>query len=177
MEQRKESDQRTNPWLFSIRLGIYAGLIWGGIYIITYYLGFTKVLPAFLAEPFFLHDFLASWRGHFIGWFSFIVLSVTASLIYAAVLRKAKGPWPGFGYGLLWWAVLFGLGPFVGMMKPLHKLDLNSLLTSSCLFLIWGCFIGYTITVEFTDETLREPFDNFRHESEEANLQKQGGDA
>lgn len=173
MDNQKHTDTRTNPWLFALKTGFYAGLIWGFIYILGYYLGFTKVIPGLLAEPFFKHDYLASWRGHLIGWIFFIVFSILASLLYVAVLRKAKSPWPGFGYGVLWWGIVFGLGPLLGMMKPIYQLDLNSLLTSSSIFLFWGCFIGYTISVEFNDETLREPFDNFKEESSQETGQEQ----
>ena len=52
-----------NRFFFAVYIGVVAGLIWGGIKIAAYYLGFTKVIPAFLAEPFFGPDGLDSWRG------------------------------------------------------------------------------------------------------------------
>lgn len=162
MEHSKQTVTKTNPWLFSLKIGVYAGLIWGLIYILAYYLGFTKIIPAFLAEPFFRHDYLASWRGHFIGWFSMIIFSVFTAFLYTAILKKAKGPWPGFGYGLFWWAVLFIVGPVINMIKPIYKLEIDTILTTISIALFWGCFIGYTISVEFNDESLREPFNNFK---------------
>lgn len=55
---------------------------------------FTKVLPGFLAEPFFKHEFLMTAAGHLAGYLSFIVFSVAASLFYVLIFRKLKGPWP-----------------------------------------------------------------------------------
>lgn len=148
----------TNPWKFAIITGFFAGLIWGAVKIVFYYLGFTKVLPAFLVEPFFLRGFMHSWSGHLVGWLFFTLLSIFASLLYTAFLRKANGPWPGILYGLAWWAILYlFVGPITGMMKWIYQLDINSILTDACLFTLWGIFIGYTITVEFTDERIREP--------------------
>lgn len=158
MKEQIQTIDHTNPWLFAAKIGLYGGFIWGGMYIIAYFLGFTKVIPGFLVEPFFKHDFLASWTGHMIGWLGFFVLTLVASFVYTALFRKVKGPWLGFGYGLAWWALLFGLGPFLKMMKPIYKLDLDTLITTACIFIIWGSFIGYTITIEFTDDRLREPF-------------------
>lgn len=61
-------------------------------------------------------------------------------------------------FGLVLWAILyFAVGPQMGMMKPLGKIEWNSLITDGCLFLLWGAFIGYTIAFEFTDEQEREP--------------------
>jgi uncharacterized membrane protein YagU involved in acid resistance len=158
----KKFDQtvvRTNRWIFAVKLGFFAGLIWGAVKIMFYYLGFTKVLPAFLVEPFFVREFMNSWSGHLVGWLFFTLFSIAASVLYAAFLYKVKGPWPGVAYGLIWWALLYlWIGPITGMMKRIDRLDWNSILSDASLFVLWGVFIGYTIAIEFTDETIREPF-------------------
>lgn len=158
----QQSGHRTNRWRFILNLGFYAGLIWGAFKIGLYYVGFTKVIPAFLVEPFMKHDLLASWTGHIIGLLSFIIFSLIASFVYYGLFKKVRGPWMGMIYGLLWWALLYiAIGPPSGMMKNLLKLDMNSITSDLCMFLLWGVFIGYTIAVEFNDESQREPFNNF----------------
>lgn len=47
----KQTSVHTNPFYFSVELGFFAGLIWGGARWLMYVLHFTKVLPGFLAEP------------------------------------------------------------------------------------------------------------------------------
>lgn len=153
---------KTNRWFFSLNIGFFAGLIWGGMKVLTYYLGFTKVWPAFLAKPYLKDSLLENWVGHLIGWGHFIVFSILAAVIYVFVLYRLKGPWPGLLYGAAWWLLLYlAIGPVSGMMKVLWKLDLNSIITDCCIFLLWGVFIGYTIAFEYTDERLREPMTNF----------------
>ncbi len=149
----KEAEHKTNRWKFILYLGFFAGFIWGGVKLCFYYLGFTKVIPAFLAEPFYTHDFLDSLTGHMMGWLYFVAFSMLASIFYFLFLRKVKGPWLGIAYGILWWSFLYlFFGPLNGMMKSIDKLDWNSIVTDACLFILWGLFIGFTIAVEFTDE-------------------------
>lgn len=162
MNKAKQTTQRTNRWRFILNLGFFAGLIWGLVKILLYYLGFTKVIPAFLVEPMLSHDVITSWVGHLIGLLSFIIFSMIAAIIYLLLFNKVKGPWLGMLYGLIWWALLYLIiGPPLGMMKKITKLDGNSMTSDICLFILWGVFIGYSVALEFTDERQREPFTNF----------------
>lgn len=159
MNQHQQSQQTyTNVFTFALELGFFAGLIWGVIHWIFYILKFTQVIPAYLAEPFFKHVFLKTGAGHLVGLLFFIVFSILVSLIYAVLCRKLNGPWPGIIYGILWWIVIFiVVGPLLDMIKPLSELSVTTIISEFCLFLLWGLFIGYTITMEFTDERKREP--------------------
>lgn len=160
MQQEQRHEQaKTNKWTFAFYIGLFAGLIWGGLKIIEHYFHFTSLSPGFLLEPFFLHSFLSSRPGYLLGWGAFIVMSVAAALLYALILAKARGSWFGLFYGGAWWAAIFMfIGPVTGMMPWMIRMDLNTILTDACLFLIWGLFIGYSISFEFTDERSREPY-------------------
>ncbi|WP_148505309.1 YqhR family membrane protein [Paenibacillus beijingensis] len=148
----------TNPWIFQLKLGLYAGVIWGLARLALYYLQFTRVIPGLMAEPFFRHSFLLTMQGHVTGLACFILFSVLAAYLYLLVLGFAGGPMPGILYGLLWWAVIFSvIGPLLGATKPVTLLGWNSLLTELCIFILWGVFIGYTTAFEFHDEASREP--------------------
>lgn len=148
----------TNPWTFALNTGLFAGLLWGGIRIVEYYLKFTKVHPTFLIKPWSNPTFNQTNWGYLTGWAAFIVFSLVASLLYTLLFRKVKGPWTGLIYGFAWYVLLYiAVGPRTGMMKPIGKIDWNSLITDGSLFLLWGMFIGYTIAYEFNDEQHREP--------------------
>ncbi|WP_435925103.1 YqhR family membrane protein [Paenibacillus sp. DYY-L-2] len=149
---------KTNIWTFALQIGLFAGLIWGAVKGLFYYMSFTSVVPGYLVEPFFKHAYLDSQRGYYIGWVFFILFSILATMIYTLVFRKLKGPLPGMIYGIVWWAVIFVLlGPLLHMTRPIPKLSFNTVFTEFCLFLLWGLFIGYTAAEEFTDERGREP--------------------
>lgn len=158
-QTHSQSDKiHTNRFFFALELGFYAGLIWGGIRWIFYAFHFTSILPGFLLEPFFKHSFLQSMAGQVAGWLSFIVLSIIASLLYVLLFRRAKGPWPGIVYGIVWWVVLFiVLAPLMDMTLPIKRLTWDTNISELCLFLLWGLFIGYTTAEEYTDEKTREP--------------------
>jgi uncharacterized membrane protein YagU involved in acid resistance len=137
---------------FFVYIGFFAGLIWGGLKLVEYGLKFTKVSPGFLLEPFYKHSFLATWLGMVMGWGAFILFSVVAALIYGYAFHKIEGAWPGLAYGLAWWIMIYAiLGPWCGIVPPIGQLDQNSFYSDLCLFLLWGLFIGYSISVEFTD--------------------------
>ncbi|MBD8497750.1 YqhR family membrane protein [Paenibacillus arenosi] len=158
-QQNQQNDQpKTNPWWFALQLGFYAGLIWGGMRILSYELHFTVNVPGFLLEPFLLNSFLQSQQGRFAGWGAFILFSILCSLLYTFTMRKRTGPWPGILYGILWWVLLFvAVGPALGLVLPVTQTSYNSITTELCIFLLWGLFIGYTAATEFNDERLREP--------------------
>ncbi|WP_379128771.1 YqhR family membrane protein [Paenibacillus sp. sgz500958] len=152
----QQSFEQTNRWSFALELGFFAGLIWGGLRWLMYAMHFTKVIPGFLAEPFFKHSFLVSPAGQILGYLFFIVFSALASLLYVLVLRKLKGPWPGMAYGVIWWAVIFLAGSWMFLLQRPFRLPWNSVVCEFCVFLLWGLFIGYTAAIEYTDERVRE---------------------
>ncbi|WP_258171193.1 YqhR family membrane protein [Paenibacillus sp. R14(2021)] len=149
---------RTNAVAYCLRLGFFAGLIWGVGRWLLYMIHFTKVIPGFLADPFFRQAFLKTAWGHTIGIAAFIVFSIIATFLYKLVLGRFSGPWPGVLYGLFWWLVLFVMtGPSLGLFQPFNQIGYDTISTECCLYVIWGLFIGYTIAFEYTDEVSREP--------------------
>jgi uncharacterized membrane protein YagU involved in acid resistance len=149
---------KTNKAYYALYIGLFAGIIWGGLKLIEFGIKFTNIPPGFLLDPFFKHAYLATWPGMLLGWGSFIVFSIMAAAIYMALLRKMKGPWIGVAYGVVWWLLIYQLiGPITGMVPNMFRMDRNSFVTDLCLFILWGLFIGYSIVVEFTDEQSREP--------------------
>lgn len=150
--------KRTNPVTFSLRLGFFAGLIWGAIHGFFYFMRFTTVIPGFLAEPFFKHEFLKTQPGYYIGWLFFTIFSIICAMLYTLLLRKLRGPWPGMLYGVWWWAIIYGvLSPFFTLAPSFQAMGWTSVISEFCLFLLWGLFIGYTVAIEYTEDRLREP--------------------
>ncbi|MBW7453817.1 YqhR family membrane protein [Paenibacillus sepulcri] len=151
-------EHRTNAFLYCMMLGFFAGLFWGLTRWMLHLFHFTKVNPAFMADPFFLQSFLKTGWGQLVGLGCFIVFSMAAAMIYKLILGRIRGPWAGLCYGLLWWGILFAwAGPWLLVTPPFMKLGVDSMVSELSVFLLWGLFIGYTIAFEFTDEASREP--------------------
>jgi len=156
--RNREERHHTNPWLYPIQIGFFAGLFFGIFRWMCYEMRFTTLLPGYMLDNFFRHSFLATIWGYVIGIAGYIVFSIVMALLYKIVLGKLKGPWPGIFYGLAVWAILFaGIGPLIGIMGWLNQIGWNTIYTELCISTLWGVFIGYSIAFEFTDEVSREP--------------------
>ncbi|GGG56691.1 YqhR family membrane protein [Paenibacillus radicis (ex Gao et al. 2016)] len=148
----------TNPFLFELTIGFFAGLIWGGLRWMLYEFKFTKELPGIMADPFFRSSFLKTYWGMAVGIGCYIVFSIIAAHLYYFLFRKLRGPWPGVLYGFLWWIIIFVFaGPSLHISQPIRTAGWNTFITELCIFLLWGLFIGYSTAFEFTDEASREP--------------------
>lgn len=157
--QESTSNKKGTPKIaFMLYIGFFAGLIWGGLKIVEFGLKLTKISPGFLIEPFYKHTFLNTWLGILLGWGAFIAFSMIAASLYMLLLWNLKGAWYGICYGVAWWGVIYmAVGPFIGMTPTLQKLELSSLISDLGIFILWGLFIGYSISFEYTDDRLREP--------------------
>ena len=143
---------------YSIMIALFAALIWGTMRMVYGYFNFSKLDSVFMAEPFFLNQFLKSNLGWLVGLGCFVLFSIFTAMIYAWFLRTRKGPWFGLLYGAVWWMLIFVIvGPFLGWIRPIFRWDANTMIAEACLFLVWGLFIGYSISFEFTDERDRQP--------------------
>ncbi|MFD2672749.1 YqhR family membrane protein [Marinicrinis sediminis] len=156
--QVSQTVHSTNRWFYAIHIGFFAGLIWGLMRVIAYFFKLTSLVPGYLIEPFYTHTFLESPAGQVLGTIYFTLFSIMASLLYGLLFYKLRGAWYGLAYGLLWWSVIFLLaGPALGLTAPAYRLDLDTALTEGALYVMWGVFIGFSISFEFTDERKREP--------------------
>ncbi|GAB2693061.1 YqhR family membrane protein [Paenibacillus thermoaerophilus] len=162
-QARKESGKAVGIWRYAVGIGFFAGLLFGFLKIAEVYFRFTSVPITFLIRPYFTQEFLRSGWGLWFGWGAFTLMSIACSLLYALLLRRTGGPWAGFAFGLaVWGAVYCFLGPWFGWLNPAAEYDFNTLITDACLFLIWGAFIGYSISFEFTSDKRSDPASSSR---------------
>jgi uncharacterized membrane protein YagU involved in acid resistance len=140
-------------WKTILSIGFFAGVIWGGLDVIAYYLQFTKIIPAIEWRLFFTEQYLNRWAGHLLGIAGDIIVSLGATILYAYTLLRFRGPWVGIAYGAAWGLLGYGLaGPLLGVTPPIWRIDINSLVTELSNFTLWGLFIGYSLVVEFKNE-------------------------
>lgn len=157
-KRKDERKHRTNPWLYCLEIGFFAGLFFGVLRWLVFEMKFTTILPAYMLDLFMRQTFLKSMWGHVAGIGAYILFSIAMAFLYKAVLGKLKGPWPGIYYGLAVWIVLFAVaGPLIGIIGPINSVGWNTIFTELCISTLWGVFIGYSIAFEFTDEASREP--------------------
>src|SRR5690554_944002 len=107
--------------------------------------------------PWALGDWKNGWMGHLVGIGFISIVSIAAAFLYRLIFAKIYKIWPGLLFGLiLWFAIFWLFNPMFPGLKPFQQLDLNTLITTGCLYLLWGLFIGYSISYEYHERTVYE---------------------
>jgi hypothetical protein len=137
--------------------GLFGGIFWGLIGYVAYLFNFTVVRPNVILEPWALGYWKNEWLGTLISIILLGVFSVAAAFIYYFALRRIKGVWIGMGYGLvLFLLIFFVLNPLFPSIEPLNQMNRDTIITSICLYMVYGLFIGYSINYEYQNTTGKE---------------------
>jgi Conserved membrane protein YqhR len=129
--------------------GFIGGLIWSSIAYLCYYFSFTKLEPNIIFEPWAAGDWRERWIGIVLSILAYGVISIGVALFYYGVLRKFKSMWVGAGYGIvLFFTVFLLLTPLFPSIKPFTSIDYHTLITTLCIYILYGVFIGYSISYE-----------------------------
>lgn len=142
-------------------IGFFGGLFWSLIWIICYLLHFTKVGPTIFL--FFLNEqkWVNKWQGYLLTLALLIAASIIIAFIYKYVLGKIKSIWISLCYGLfLYFFVFFIIEPWIKDLPPLFTLDFDTNTTMICLSLLYGLFIGYSISFDITSNAQQQNYSN-----------------
>lgn len=133
-------------------IGLCGGIFWSLLGYLLYIFHFTKISPNLVLQPWAIGDWKNGLYGQFMGVFVIGLLSVGVALLYYAVLRRFEKIWVSMLFGLaLWGVVFFILNPIFPDLKSVWELGRNTNITTICLYLLYGVFIGYSISFEFND--------------------------
>ncbi|MBS4173434.1 YqhR family membrane protein [Bacillus sp. FJAT-49736] len=157
METQHEQTWLSEPGSFVkmvVITGFIGGVFWSAIAYFSYYLNFIKIEPNIILEPFTVGTWRESWIGIIISIFAYGIVSMGAAFLYYGVLKKLRTMWVGATYGVvLFLIVFFILNPIFPSMKPFFKIDFNTIITCVCLYILYGVFIGYSISYEQNERT------------------------
>jgi Conserved membrane protein YqhR len=130
--------------------GLFGGILWSTIGYLAYILNFTEIHPNIILEPWALGEWKKEWLGTVISIILIGVISVGVAFIYYAAMRKLKGIWPGLVYGIVLFLLVFlVLNPLFPGIAPFFALRRDTMITSICLYAVYGIFIGYSISYEY----------------------------
>ncbi len=133
-------------------IGFFGGLIWGIVFFIAYYLNLTEVGPAIILNPWALGEWKNKWSGQIIGIAAISLLSIGIAFLYRALFAKFKSIALSILFGIgLWWFVFYLLKPAFPDLKPLAEIGWNTIVTTVCIFLLYGLFIGYSISFHYDE--------------------------
>jgi hypothetical protein len=147
-----EQNKREKPISFIatvITIGFVGGVFWSGLAYIAYWLNFTEIHPNVIIEPWTIGAWKEGWLGTVISIILIGVISIAVAILYYVTLRKFGSIWIGIGYGiLLFFLVFFVLNPIFPGIKPFFDLSRNTIITSICFYILYGVFVGYSISYE-----------------------------
>jgi hypothetical protein len=160
MAKRPEKSNYPKPMSFVTVVfwtGLFGGLFWGTIGFFAYYFNFTEIRPNIILGPWALGDWKNEWLGTVISIILLGILSVGAAFVYSIALKKFNGIWSGLGYGIALFIIVYlVLNPIFSEMKPFLDLSRDTVITSICLYLVYGLFIGYSINYEYEINQMEE---------------------
>ncbi|MEH7476165.1 YqhR family membrane protein, partial [Bacillus altitudinis] len=82
------------------------------------------------------------------------ILSIGAAFIYYGLLKRIKGFWMGLIYGaILWLLVFYVFNPIFPDVKQVQDLQQSTIVTTFCLYILYGMFVGYSISFEYNELT------------------------
>ncbi|MFP3339564.1 YqhR family membrane protein, partial [Micrococcus sp. SIMBA_131] len=90
---------------------------------------------------------LGEWKneqlGQWIGILSIGLVSILVAFLYKITLVKINNMLAGLAYGVVLWIIVFYLlNPMFIDLPTITKLDRNTVITTICLYLLYGVFIG-----------------------------------
>jgi hypothetical protein len=152
MKKELNADGSQMPLMQLTLLTGFIGGVFGCLFgYLVHTFHFTMISPAVILGP-SQGAWEAGWVGVAIITLIYGLLSMLMALLYFSVLKKKKSLWWGAGFGIFIFIVIFFiLQPLIPGMKPLMKYDLNTFLTEICFFIVYGVFIGYSISYEYNE--------------------------
>ncbi|MBO1579065.1 YqhR family membrane protein [Bacillus sp. XF8] len=140
-----------------VQIGLFGGFFWGSIWYFLHIFSFTEVGPNYLLLPFALGNWKEGVWGNVLGVVCVGLLSVLVAFLYKALFKRFEGVLPGILYGLFWWTILFfGLGSIAPVIKNALHLPKETIVTTICIFILYGVFITYSVSFEANNVNLGE---------------------
>jgi hypothetical protein len=147
-----QTNQRTSIIKDVLVIGFWGGIIWSLVAFAPSYFQFMEVSPKFMLTSWSDAAWIATWLGTLVAVLLFGVLSLGISMIYYALFRKMTSIFAGLIYGvLLWLLLLFVLRPLFPDLPLVSEMAFNTGVSSICLFLLYGLFVGYSISYEYQE--------------------------
>ncbi|GGE46617.1 hypothetical protein GCM10011391_26790 [Pullulanibacillus camelliae] len=135
----------------TVLIGFVGGALWGLLGFLFYELNFCRYGPALILAPFPSYDWKESVGKQFLGLLMICIVSILLAFAYKFTLGRMKNMWISIGFGLALWVIVFYvLQPWIPHLKPVTELGKNTITTTLCLYILYGLFVGYSISFDLT---------------------------
>lgn len=157
-EEKERHEGKKKTLSRSLLTGFIGGLLWSGFSVIMYYFNFVEVAPkTFLLRSWLTADWTKGWLGDIVSILLVGIISLLTAFIYYGLFKKVNSLWMGMFYGVLLWVIVFYLAQPIFLNIPrLVDLSKETVISTICLFILYGTFIGYSISFDFNDMEIKE---------------------
>ncbi|AUJ26293.1 YqhR family membrane protein [Virgibacillus dokdonensis] len=137
----------------SLLTGFIGGLIWSTFATILYYFNFSKIVPkSFILSSWLQVEWIDTWLGTLMTIFAIGVISIAVAFVYYLLFRKVNSLWMGVTFGGVLWGVIFIImNPIFSSVPSVQKLNLDTIVSTLCVYVLYGTFIGYSISYDYQD--------------------------
>lgn len=137
--------------VMTIVTGFVAGATAGFMGYAAHYFHFSEINPD-LILAIWQGNWKEGWIGNVVAIITYGVLSILVALIYYMIFKNQKSLWWGFGYGIIIFIVVFFLLPFIiPGLEFVNDYTVTTIVTGLCIFILYGTFIGYSISYEYNE--------------------------
>ncbi|GGK02604.1 hypothetical protein GCM10007063_26170 [Lentibacillus kapialis] len=155
-DQRLEQNKQEEPISVlsrSLLTGFVGGLLGGFFGVVLYYFNFSEVSPkSYLLRSWLTASWVDGWLGTVLSILMIGVISLLTAFIYFILFKKVNSLWMGIAYGAaLWFIVFYVIQPIFPNIPSLGDLNANTIVSTICLYILYGTFIGYSISYDYTD--------------------------
>ncbi len=143
----KRADENHFSLKNAMIIGLYGGLFWGALAQFVSYFHFISFNPNAVLKYMYITEFKKTYLNIATSILFYMICSLLLALIYYALFRKKKSMWVGVMYGAALWVVFFiilrSIYPAIPWWRTMNN---DTLVTTICLLLLYGLFIGYSIS-------------------------------
>ncbi|MFD2759387.1 YqhR family membrane protein [Lentibacillus juripiscarius] len=163
-DKQLEQNKREEPLSLlsrSLITGFVGGLVFGFLGIVLYFFNFSEVTPkSYLLRSWITAEWTDRWLGNALSVVMTGLLSIGVAFVYYIFFKKIENFLMGAVYGVILWGIVFYLlQPVFPNIPPLTDLNMYTIVSTICLYILYGTFVGYSISYDYND-TLHQLKDN-----------------
>jgi len=156
-EHQSQNSKETSYMLKTVSIGFVGGVFWSFLNYIAYLFHFTEISPNVILQPWALGEWKEKAMGNFVSMIILGIISIVVAILYQVTLKNYMRVWIGMLFGLVLWVLVFYvLNPLFPDIKTVSELDKNTIITSICFYILYGVFVGYSISFEASALNLKD---------------------
>ena len=160
-KQEKPISQIGNVFL----IGFIGGIFWSILGQLSHYFNFTEIGPTVVLGAWKTETWTDGYLGIIISILICGLAGIGAAFLYYLILRKQSQLFVSIIFGvLLWFLVHFALAPIFPTMPTIQDVDFNTVVTTLCLYILFGVFIGVSVSFDESERQRQKELDQQQNE-------------